>query len=192
MVNNRVKQISSDVIKNISGYAVTNYDFSKIKLYYFVVPIPSLNGYAGIDSIYVSWTQLLSFYDCLNSNLDSNSKLNLFKMNCVRLVQHEITQVVLRDLANDINISTPYNKVDIEESGLLAEIEHFGGRINWLESSECGDLNTDYCEYYIKKVENNEYVSFDCIKAKVKFYEHIPICMAVDMSDNELNSFYFE
>jgi len=145
------------------------------------VPIPSLNGLAGIDSIYVSWTQLVSFNDCLNSNLDSNSKLNLFKLNCVRLVQHEIAHVVLRDLANDINISTPdiikknnsYNKVDLEESGLLAEIEHFGGRINWLESSESGDLNTDYCEYYIKKVENNEYVNFDCIKAKVKFYEHI-------------------
>jgi hypothetical protein len=50
----------------------------------------------------------------------------------------------------------------------LAEIEHFGGRINWLESSKCCDLNTDYCEYYIKKVENNEYVNFDCIKAKVE------------------------
>ena len=96
----------------------------------------------------------------------------------MRLVQHEITHVVLRDLANDINVSTPdiikknkSYKVDIEKSGLLAEIEHFGGRINWLESSECGDLNTDYCEYYIKKVENNEYVSFDCIEAKVKFYD---------------------
>jgi hypothetical protein len=162
------------------------------------VPIPSLNGFSGIDSICVSWTQLLSFNDCLNRNLDSNSKLNLFKMNCVRPVQHEITHVVLRDLANDIDISTPdmikknnsYNKVDIEESGLLAEIEHFGGRINWLESSECGDLNTDYGEYYIKKFENNEFVNFDCIKAKIKFYEHIPICMAVDMSDNEFNSFY--
>jgi hypothetical protein len=147
LVNNRVKQNSSDVIKNISGYAATNYDFSTIKLYFFKVPIPSLNGLAGIDFIYVSWTQLVSFNDCLNSNLDSNSKLNLFKLNCVRLVQHEIAHVVLRDLANDINISTPdiikknnsYNKVDLEESGLLAEIEHFGGRINWLESSECGD-----------------------------------------------------
>ena len=136
MVNNRVKQNSSDVIKNISGYAATNYDFSTIKLYFFKVPIPSLNGLAGIDSIYVSWTQLVSFNDCLNSNLDSNSKLNLFKLNCVRLVQHGIAHVVLRDLANDINISTPdiikknnsYNKVDLEESGLLAEIEHFGGR----------------------------------------------------------------
>ncbi len=108
MVNNRVKQISCDVIKNISGYEVTNYDkLSKIKFYYFKVPIPSLNGFASIDSIYVSWTQLFSFDDCLNSNLDSNSKLNLFKLNCVRLVQHEITHVVLRDLANDINISTP-------------------------------------------------------------------------------------
>ena len=54
LVNNRVKQISSDVIKNISGYAASDYDFSKIKLYYFKVPIPSLNGYAGIDSIYFS------------------------------------------------------------------------------------------------------------------------------------------
>ena len=86
LVCNRVKQISSDVIKNISGYAATNYDFNKIKLYYFKVSIPSLNGYAGIDSIYVSWTQLLSLNDCLNNNLDSNSKLNLFKLNCVRLV----------------------------------------------------------------------------------------------------------
>ena len=71
-------------------------------------------------------------------------------MNCLRLVQHEITNVVLRDLADDVNISTPdifiknnALKADIEESGLFAEIEHFGGRINWIKSSESNNLDMD-------------------------------------------------
>ena len=209
-----MKEISIDVIQKISGFAATDYDFSKIKLNFFKSSIPGLNGFAVIDSIYVSYNQLRLFNACMNKNclLDSNSNLTIFennKLNCLRLVQHEIAHVVLADIADDVNISVPdiFTKInslkaDIEESGLLAEIEHFGGRINWIKSSESNNLDINYCKYYIKKVEDNEFEKFDCNKAKVELYsdacmtvdisDNIPICMTVDISDNNYDLIIFE
>ena len=55
MKNKQVQQFSMNVIQKVFGSKPINYDFSKIKLEFFTANIPWLNGFAEIDSIYISF-----------------------------------------------------------------------------------------------------------------------------------------
>ena len=39
-------------------------------------------------------------------NLYKESKMTILKLDFIRLIQHELTHVILRELADDVNIST--------------------------------------------------------------------------------------
>jgi hypothetical protein len=111
--------------------------------------------------IYISLNELLAFHNNLNYGLNSKDQLTIIKLNFISLVQHEITHVILRGIANDVNASTPdlFNKTDknvIKESGIMAEMIHYGGRIDRLSSSFRPDFNMKYCEDYLTKFETNQ------------------------------------
>jgi hypothetical protein len=170
------------------GSKPVNYDFSKIKLEFFTANIPGLNAFAGIDSIYISLDELMSFELRLNEKLNEIDKLSFLKLNFLRMIQHEITHVILRDLADDLNVSTPdllnKNSVSssVEESGQMAEIEHFGGRVDWARSSFNDNFNIEYCRNYLRKIEADENEKFEIQKANVEQYSNQPKIMALDFS----------
>ena len=59
MKNKQVQQFSMNVIQKVFGSKpIINYDLSKIKLEFFRANISGLNAFAGIDSIYVSMSEL--------------------------------------------------------------------------------------------------------------------------------------
>ena len=198
--NTRVQQCSSDAIQLVNGCRPLNYDYNKLKLYFFTAAFDfiSLNGYAGIDSIYISLSELLRFNNTLSDQLNLNAKSTIVKLNFVRIVQHEITHVILRDLADDMNVSTSdvlsKNKFNLvnKEAGILAEVEHYGGRINWIKSSYLVNFNMQYCEYYLRKIEADEYEKFDRKKAGVIEYTNQINFMALDMLNEKLTFVCFE
>ena len=87
-----------------------------------------------------------------------------------------------------MNVSTPdlLNKSSVsssvEESGLMAEIEHFGGRVDWARSIFNENFNIEYCRNYLRKIEADEYVKFEIEKANVEQYSNQPKIMALDFS----------
>ena len=42
-------------------------------------------------------------------NLHKHSKIIILKLDLIRLIQHELTHLLLRELADDVNASTPHN-----------------------------------------------------------------------------------
>jgi hypothetical protein len=186
--NKQVQQFSMNVIQKVLGSKPITYDFSKIKLEFFTANIPGLNAFAGIDSIYISLDELMSFRSRLNRKLNDIDIITFFKLNFLRMIQHEITYVILRDLADDLNVSTPdlLNKSgvssSVEESGLMAEIEHFGGRVDWARSSFNDNFNIEYCRNYLRKIEADENEKFDIQIANVEQYSNQPKIMALDFS----------
>ena len=182
--NNKIRQISIDVIRNINGFAKTHiYDVHNIKLVFIIDQLDGLFGFAGINSIYVS----LNTYSKLNAKLDKDSKMIILKMDFIRLIQHELTHLLLRESANNVNISTPdllknSNRDHlIQESGIMAESKHFSRRIDWVLSSFSKTLNFEYCQDYIKRIEANEEVDFDINRANIIENTSDICCMALDM-----------
>jgi hypothetical protein len=191
--NDKIRNISVNVIKTINSFNKqhVDYDVNKIKLVFFIDQLDGLFGFAGIDSIYVS----LNTFSKLNMNLDKESKMIILKLDFIRLIQHELTHVLLRESADDVNISTPdilnNNNRDelIKESGIIAEVTHFGGRIDWVESSFSNQLNFVYCNDYIKRIEANEQVNFDIEKANIILNSSEICCMALDMTTKKKVSY---
>ena len=84
-----------------------------------------------------------------------------------------------------MNISTPdiLNKnnksLAIQESGILSEIERFGGRIDQVRSTHF--LNIKICDDYLQKIEADQDDKFDLDGANV-ILDCSPVCsMALDM-----------
>jgi hypothetical protein len=184
--NDKIRNISVNIIKNINCFKKqhADYDVNKIKLVFIVDQFDGLFGYAGIDSIYVS----LNTFSKLNMDLDKESKMIILKIDFIRLIQHELTHVLLRESADNLNISTPdilknKNRDElIKESGIIAEVTHFGGRIDWVESSFSNQLNFEYCKNYIKRIEANEQVNFEIEKANIILKSSKICCTALDMT----------
>jgi hypothetical protein len=105
ITNTCVYECSMDAIISVYGYKLINYDFSKIKFNFCTASFTGLNGFSGVDCIYISLNELLAFHNNLNYGLNSEHQLTIIKLNFMRLVQHEITHVIFRDIANDVNAS---------------------------------------------------------------------------------------
>jgi hypothetical protein len=190
--NTNIRQFSIDVIRKINGcVSIDNtFDTSKIKLVFLNCEISGLYGFAGTDSIYVSLDGIKDVYQKISRKLQTSTKMIILKLNFIRLIQHVMAHVLLRHDVDDLNISTPdfFNGKN-HESGIQAEIERFGGRIDWVQSSLQADLNIKYCEEYLKKVEANQDKKFDINTARVVLDSSDICSMALDMS---VENFRFE
>ena len=74
----------------------------------------------------------------------------------------------------------------------MAQMIHYGERIDWISSSFRPDFNIQYCEDYLTKFETNQTEKFDVKKAGVVEYTYDITFMALDMTDEELTNFCFE
>jgi hypothetical protein len=192
--NNQIKFIAIDVVKIITNSKYIDYDFSKLQLKYFKSVIINLNGYAGINTVYISIYYLSCFYEYL-TRLNVSEKLTILKLNFFRIVLHEMTHVILRNSLNDMNDSTPgvikrskiqltaaNNNEIFEEAGIISENKMFGGRINWIDSVKQDNFNIEYCNNVLKKLEQNISVTFDDNEAHTVKYTHQPGLMSMDES----------
>ena len=187
IISKNLRKFSIETIRKINGSMldIDKIDISKIKLVFFNDQILGLNGFSGADSIYVSFNGLINLLQNINNKLNTSSKMTIMKLNFVRLIQHELTHILLRGLADDMNVSTPdvlnrnNKKVAIQEPGVLSEIERFGGRIDWISSSL--RLNIKICDDYLNKIETDQDDKFDLIASNVVLETSHVRCMALDM-----------
>jgi hypothetical protein len=150
-----------------------------------------LKGFVGITTLYINRTALINAYKYLNISLSSQVKQDLFYLNFIRLVVHEITHVVLRKIENNVNVSTPIILLDqkrthdskLSLSGYISELELFGERIDFVKTSyikNFGEKQSNYIREILSVLEKGE-ISIDALKSI-----HKP-CIFVQ-NENELSS----
>ena len=201
--NNQIRETAMDVVKKITRLLTVTYDFKALQLKFFSTTIGGLNGFAGINTIYVSINSLHGFYQQLNVKLDKDNSFIILKLNFLRLVLHEMAHVILRNFLNDVNVSTPdelkksklkepvsESQNMVEEAGIMAEIHFFGARINWCESIKNSEFNIQYCADFLKRFEENQKVKFDIDVAKIEKCRDEPSLMAID--ESKFHGFEFE
>lgn len=184
-----------EVISDTTGHQ-TLYNFEQTNLKYFKHDLDWLNGFAGINTIYLniqnlSLFKLNEFHKCTNEE-----KLILLKMEFLRLITHEITHVGLRFEKQDFNMSTPEEKHKLAqksltstyasnsfEAGALTEKRIFGDRINWLYSAE-KNVDFDHCSKFLDIITKGEYMQFDIGKANIALSLNPIVTMAIDLNDS--------
>lgn len=191
--NKRIQMVISDVVREISGSASKN-DFNIIKFRYFRSKIVGLQGFAGVNEIFVSVNELDYKIDELEYYSDEE-KLKLFKLSFTALFIHEVTHVVLRSSMNDFNVSslkawdTSNENVEEEkrpsfvEAEIFAEKKLFKAVIDWEKSAE-SNFNLVYCSDFLEKLFKNEPVDFDLDEANITISK-APVLMAFDYSFEE-------
>lgn len=89
----------------------TDYKFEETKIIFFECAIPTLTGFSGKNDIYISKSKIENIIDRMEDSLGFEFKNLYINLEFIKLVQHEITHVVLRYILNDINVYTQ-NLVD--------------------------------------------------------------------------------
>ena len=76
----------------------------------------------------------------------------ILRLDFIRLIVHEAAHMLVRMDAEDLNESTPtllknsfaYGIYDVEESGIMAELELFGAKIDFLRTVQSNHFDLDY------------------------------------------------
>lgn len=165
IINERLIKIT----EQITGHQAKNFNCKNVELCFFNSPIVGLNGFAGLDCIYVSLDEIRTFIVRLESNLNKDSVNKVVKLNFTRLVVHEICHVLVRRFLNNFNASSlkifnfedKQKIVTIYEAGVLAEKEIFEERISWLKSVFGSAFNLNYCYNFLEKILTGEDLKFD-------------------------------
>jgi hypothetical protein len=193
LINNKyVKKIISKVVKDISGKEIM-FDFNFCKVEYFDTSIQGLNGFAGLDKIYISNMEQKNLSG-LYKNYSQWKKIVIQKCNFARLVLHEMTHVILRRAINDFNLSSPkifeantdaILPVSYDgsiEAGVMAEKVLFKDKIDWQKSAESPNLNVEYCSSFLSSLLNEQEVIFDLKLSGVVVNDSKFAIMAVDFN----------
>ena len=174
----------------------THYKFEETEIIFFECSITTLFGFSGKNSIYISKSKIENIIDKMEDSLDFEFKNLYIYLEFIKLVQHEITHVVLRYILNDINVSTP-NLVDelksnhdlkydiIPEAGRLAEKKIFENRIDYEKSSEKKDVNYEYIKEFIKDFLEEKEVCFNFSISKVIVENKEPLTLAIDEEEDQ-------
>ncbi|XP_012564001.1 uncharacterized protein LOC105848437 [Hydra vulgaris] len=186
LTNENLKKILHNTIRLVTNKEC-RYDCAKTELVFFTTTdLNGVNGYAGNNTIYLSHTSLLQFYYVTKQNV------TVFKLNLLRLVQHEICHVALRHQFCNLNLSTPEFKETINsnfatgknyclEAGLIGECLLFAGRIDL----SCPNLNMAYCQKFLQDFLQGAYSPFDPTKANAKIIDKPCFEMAIDFSPED-------
>ncbi|CAF1097153.1 unnamed protein product [Brachionus calyciflorus] len=155
-------------------------DLTQIKLSFFESKISFLNGFAGMQKVYVSLSRLNELSKMTNQIYDrKNLVLRLF---FVRLMINLLTHVVLRDKKNDFNLSSAFFSYEnLLEAGVMTEGRIFEGKIDFFQG--LSRLNFEFLiKFYDELIEKNlEIVRFDLRKSKCSVMIKKPNFMAIDM-----------
>lgn len=168
---------------------------------FFEFALKGLNGFAGIDGIYIGINSISMFIRDLPKCFNIRQKFEIFKLNLTRLIVHEMCHVVLRRVMKDFNVSSPsltgYKqnaKVgELIEAGVIAEKQIFSERINWAISAKMQQFNLGYCTDFLNELFNLtindeypiEYPPFDFKKSGCILNTSKIVYMAIDYSEEE-------
>ena len=78
IINNKINQIINDEIKPL---ATKKYNISNKKITYFKSFFPQLNGFAGINEIYINITALDDFYSVLRESKSREESIKFYSIN---------------------------------------------------------------------------------------------------------------
>lgn len=195
-VNKKIVENSNKIVEFLTQ-EVTEFSFTQIKLYFFTSDIDGLKAFSGQDTIYISHDYLENILIELNKNIDLDCKLLLLDLEFIRMVQHELTHVAVRNCLGDMNCSTPKLVNDLKlpkssyvyaKAGVLAEQRIFAHRIDFQQTSQNPNTNYGYIREFIDGFMNPKIdgiKQFDFEKSKVMISDVTSKKSAFDMDDVE-------
>ncbi|RNA24754.1 hypothetical protein BpHYR1_000448 [Brachionus plicatilis] len=89
--------------QEMSGIENIVANFEDLKINFISSSIPGLNGFSGINSIYINLTELLRKHNVLTNSVYEDKAQILVKFECLRLFVHESCHVLIRQSLNDLN-----------------------------------------------------------------------------------------
>ncbi|RNA42195.1 hypothetical protein BpHYR1_049619 [Brachionus plicatilis] len=109
LVSNKIGECVGEIIgKNDLGFELNNFLKDALVLNFFECKISGVRGFAGIDSIYVNFDELLDLFNKLTElSFAKDIASSITKLEFLRIYIHEVSHVVVRKCLNDFNISTP-------------------------------------------------------------------------------------
>ncbi|RNA43963.1 hypothetical protein BpHYR1_011172 [Brachionus plicatilis] len=195
--NDRITKRIAEIVFSITQVHDVQFDFIDLKINFFKFGLIRLNGFAGLDSIYIGIDAIKYFMNMLSEDYENKQKLEVFRLNMFRLIIHETCHVALRKTLNNFNASSPSfqsknetdsKQADIFEAGVLCEKSFFSERIDWALSTKNPEFDLNYCADFLTKLLNeptesdSDFPKFDfkrsgCLKNPDKL-----IYMAIDFS----------
>ena len=191
ITNKIIKQIINKVIKEISSKDAS-FDCSVNITFFTSSTYPyTVNGFAGINQVYISKTEIEKLLILINLSCEysSDDKNLILKLYLTRLFLHELTHVILRKTLNDFNLSSPnifestHQEADAScliEAGILAEKELFGGKIDWKKTVAFSNVNVVYCSTFLQNLLNNQKTVFSIELSRAIISDLPQLIMAVD------------
>lgn len=185
--NNYVQKRLKRAVQEITDVVNFEFDLNKfltndLKLNFVSCEIPGLKGFAGFNLIFVNIVELSSKYEIINEN--DHYALDILKLEFTRLFVHEVSNVIIRNVLKDINVSTPKlersKKLNIFEAGIYTEEIFFSKRIDWIASFSSNEFNKKYCLDFFINLLKDENVTFDFIKSGCIENKRESFLMAVD------------
>jgi hypothetical protein len=179
-------------VKIVTGNNEANFEINELKLNFFTSAFSGLNGFSGINSIYVSQNRIEDFINLLSIiNNDQRTILEIVKLNFARMFVHEATDVFVRRVVKDFNASSP--KIEKEnsdlnlilESGILGEKQVFIERISWIKSIKSSKFNLQYCVDFLKNILDGKNVNFDLEMSGCKLNTNQITLMGIDCNEEE-------
>ncbi|RNA02481.1 hypothetical protein BpHYR1_036666 [Brachionus plicatilis] len=154
------------------------FDFKNLNLKFVDSNFKTLNGFAGIRTIYINTKPIIKILTSKKfRHYTDEQKLIVIKLDFIATVVHETAHIVLRHRLNDFNKSSPFlvqqqdsdNKIsgNSSECGLECEKRVFGEAIDWPNSLLSNLLNFEYCKEYLQSIYEAQNKEFDIIRTKV-------------------------
>ncbi|CAF1091002.1 unnamed protein product [Brachionus calyciflorus] len=102
-INTAIMKAPNSVICDFTGKIVENSDLDSISIEFFKFRNPGLYGFAGLRKVYVSSSRI----EELKDEIDDDGKV-MFDLYFVRLILHEITNVLIRINKDNMNVSSRF------------------------------------------------------------------------------------
>ncbi len=179
-------------VKIVTGNNEANFEINELKLNFFTSSFPGLNGFSGINSIYISQNRIIDFINSLSTIYnDQHTILEIVKLNFARMFVNEATHVFIRRVVKDFNASSP--KIEKEnsdlnlilESGILGEKQVFTERKSWIKSIHSLEFNLKYCVNFLKNILDGKNVNFDLEMSGCKINTNQITLMGIDCNEEE-------
>ncbi|RMZ92955.1 hypothetical protein BpHYR1_006137 [Brachionus plicatilis] len=193
-LNRNINEKICQVVMSLTGVKELIFDFNLLSLNFFKMYSSALNGFAGVNNVFVGIKSIERFVSELPDKFTEDQKNNILKINFTRLVIHETCHIVLRKALNNFNASSPElirKEMEVEsstiiEAGVLAEKAFFVERIDWILSSRMSQFDLNYCIEFLNNLLNatDQLPQFDFIQSGCVLNTRKLIYMAIDFDDD--------
>lgn len=89
--NGQIHEISCSVVQKLTRKSI-DFNFGEVNVKFFASNIDILNGFAGHQTIYISLDRLKYIYEMKKKE----ESVFIVVLECIRIIQHELTHVLLR------------------------------------------------------------------------------------------------